>query len=289
MNSPKISIIVPVYKVEKYLRRCLDSILAQTFSDWECILIDDGSPDDSGKICDEYVEKDERFRVFHQENRGVSAARNKGLDEVRGEWIGFVDSDDWVSNDYFTIDYENTDVIQKKIYGTKDYSQQNISQNEYYYFFVEKRRNTIWDKIFHIDIISNKRFDVSVKIGEDFLFLLSLTPNIKKYSFSNTGYYCYENNENSAMHSIKNALERMIVIENNIEHINNIIQEPLYFKESIIYKTYLRFFIQNKSILTIPQKKLLKKMIDNFKFNYLKYLSLCSKLKTYYYLLCATI
>ena len=79
MNSPKISIIVPVYKAEKYLRRCLDSIVAQTFTDWECILIDDGSPDNSGKICDEYAVKDGRFRVFHQENAGVSAARNKGL------------------------------------------------------------------------------------------------------------------------------------------------------------------------------------------------------------------
>ena len=75
MESPKISIIVPVYKVEQYLHKCLDSILAQTFTDWECILIDDGSPDNSGAICDEYAQQDSRFRVIHQENKGVSAAR----------------------------------------------------------------------------------------------------------------------------------------------------------------------------------------------------------------------
>lgn len=95
---PVISIIVPVYKVEKYLHRCLDSIIHQTFTDWECILVDDGSPDSSGKICDEYAEKDKRFRVFHQENAGVSAARNKGLDEAKGEYVNFVDSDDWIDS-----------------------------------------------------------------------------------------------------------------------------------------------------------------------------------------------
>lgn len=110
---PKISIIVPVYKVEKYLHRCLDSIVAQTFTDWECILVDDGSPDGSGKICDEYAEKDGRFKVFHQENQGVSAARNKGLDNAKGEWIGFVDSDDWVSKEYFQIDYPKSYIIRK--------------------------------------------------------------------------------------------------------------------------------------------------------------------------------
>lgn len=110
---PKISIIVPVYKVEKYLHRCLDSIVAQNFTDWECILVDDGSPDGSGKICDEYAEKDGRFKVFHQENQRVSAARNKGLDNAKGEWIGFVDSDDWVSKDYFQIDYPKSYIIRK--------------------------------------------------------------------------------------------------------------------------------------------------------------------------------
>ena len=95
-NMPVISIIVPVYNVEKYLHRCIDSILAQTFPDFECILIDDGSPDNCPAICDEYAEKDGRIIVIHQKNAGVSAARNTGLDKASGEWIGFVDSDDWL-------------------------------------------------------------------------------------------------------------------------------------------------------------------------------------------------
>lgn len=93
-----ISIIIPVYKAENYLRQCLDSILQQTYTDWEALLIDDGSPDNSGSICDEYAEKDARFKVFHIPNGGVSNARNVGLDHAQGEYVMFIDSDDWIDN-----------------------------------------------------------------------------------------------------------------------------------------------------------------------------------------------
>lgn len=96
MNMPKVSIIVPVYKAEGYLHRCVDSILAQTFTDWELLLIDDGSPDRSGEICDEYAQKDSRVRVIHKENGGVSSARQRGQDEACGEYTIHVDPDDWV-------------------------------------------------------------------------------------------------------------------------------------------------------------------------------------------------
>ena len=100
-TPPKISVIVPVYKVEKYLPECIESVLAQTFTDFELILVDDGSPDNSGKICDDYATRDSRIRVFHKENGGVSSARNLGLDNARGEWIGFVDPDDWIEPDMY--------------------------------------------------------------------------------------------------------------------------------------------------------------------------------------------
>ena len=100
---PQISVIVPVYKVEKYLHECVDSILAQTFRDFELILVDDGSPDNCGAICDEFAAKDPRFRVFHIPNGGVSHARNVGLDAARGEYITFIDSDDLVDCRYLEI------------------------------------------------------------------------------------------------------------------------------------------------------------------------------------------
>ena len=93
-NRPEISIIVPVYRVEKYLNDCIDSILAQTFADFELILVDDGSPDSCPALCDAAAARDSRIRVIHQKNRGLSGARNAGLDAAEGEWIAFVDSDD---------------------------------------------------------------------------------------------------------------------------------------------------------------------------------------------------
>ena len=100
---PELSIIVPVYKVEKYLPKCIDSIQTQTFSDFELILIDDGSPDRCGEICDEYAAKDSRIVVIHQNNAGVSAARNAGLDIAKGTYIGFVDSDDWIEPNMYQL------------------------------------------------------------------------------------------------------------------------------------------------------------------------------------------
>lgn len=99
----KVSVIIPVYNTARYLPACLDSILSQTFQDFECILIDDGSTDDAGAICDDYAAKDPRFRGFHGENGGVSAARNKGVEQAQGDWICYVDSDDTVSPLYLQV------------------------------------------------------------------------------------------------------------------------------------------------------------------------------------------
>ena len=100
-QSPCVSVIVPVYKVAAYLPRCVDSILAQTWRNLEIILVDDGSPDECGSICDVYAEKDPRIRVIHKENGGLSSARNAGLDTASGEYIGFVDSDDWIEPEMY--------------------------------------------------------------------------------------------------------------------------------------------------------------------------------------------
>ena len=102
-----ISIIIPVYNVEKYLRRCIDSVLGQTYDKLEIILVDDGSTDNSGRICDEYREKDQRIIVIHKENGGLSEARNFGIEKRSGEYISFVDSDDWIEGDYVELLYRS--------------------------------------------------------------------------------------------------------------------------------------------------------------------------------------
>ena len=111
-SNPLVSVIIPVYNVEKYLRRCLDSVLAQTYTNFEAILVDDGSTDDSGAICDEYAARDNRFVVIHKQNEGVSIARLTAFEHSKGEFITFIDSDDSINFNY--IDHLQSQITSKK-------------------------------------------------------------------------------------------------------------------------------------------------------------------------------
>jgi len=166
-----ISVIVPVYNVEPYVRKCLDSVINQTYRDLEILVIDDGSTDGSGKICDEYAGKDERIKIFHTENRGLSAARNLGLDEAQGEWIGFVDSDDWIEPDMYEVllkraEESEADVVECGVY--KEYSDRTVERKreECQYSGTEavnlllqcKLSNAVWNKLWKNDCFSSIRF-----------------------------------------------------------------------------------------------------------------------------------
>ena len=140
--SKMVSVIIPVYKVENYIRECVDSVLAQTYTDLEIILVDDGSPDNCGQICDEYAARDSRVRVIHKENGGLSDARNAGLDIARGKYIYFVDSDDYIKKE--AVEYlvkrceqENADIVYcnaETVYEDfedQDYTEELIRKNNY--------------------------------------------------------------------------------------------------------------------------------------------------------------
>lgn len=180
-----ISIIVPVYKAEKYLHRCVDSILAQSYSDFELLLIDDGSKDSSGEICDEYAAKDFRVRVFHKENGGVSSARNIGLENAKGEWVTFCDADDYVTSDwldsYREVMHENVDLaIQGYYIIDKDKTIKKKLSQSIGYAVDEKRRliailmtqgvyGYLWVKLFRRQIIEDNHisFDTNSTFRED--------------------------------------------------------------------------------------------------------------------------
>ncbi len=166
-----ISIIVPVYKVEPYLRQCVDSILEQTYRDIEVLLIDDGSPDNCGEICDEYGRKDQRVRVFHTDNRGLSAARNLGLREAQGEYIGFVDSDDWIEPDMYEvllrrIQETESDITTCAFWVDFITFSQTVKIPEANYKGTEsiealldrKISNHVWNKLYHKDLFASTSF-----------------------------------------------------------------------------------------------------------------------------------
>ena len=210
-KNPLISVIIPVYNTEKYLRRCIDSVLAQTYTDFELLLIDDGSKDSSGIICDEYAAQDARVKVFHKENGGVSSARNVGLDHAQGEWITFVDSDDevkpnWLDLFCMQISYGVELVSQGMIFNNSRSSKLigEIKVRGFTYIgglyksmdfmYQESLVGYLVIKAFKREIIekNNIRFNVAYNYQEDEEFFLRYCIYINKVSsISDSGYIYY--------------------------------------------------------------------------------------------------
>ena len=214
-----ISVIVPVYNVELYLRKCLDSIVNQTYRDIEILVIDDGSIDGCGRICDEYAEKDGRIRVFHTENRGLSCARNLGLDNAHGEWIGFVDSDDWIEMDM----YENAingigdaDILCfQKTEGT-------YSGLEALYMFINNEISAfIWKKLYRKELFENISFPDG-RISEDRATIYLLLHKAKTVRCKNIHGYHYAIRQGSITrtHNLKNIFDYYLAVKEQYSYCN---------------------------------------------------------------------
>lgn len=200
-----ISIIVPIYKAERYMRHCLDSLRNQSYSNWECILVDDGSPDESGNICDEYALKDRRFKVVHKENRGVSAARQTGIDVATGQYVIHADPDDWVEPDWLKnfadcihrihADIIFSDYYKDTIYNSK-YVTQDLSGLSSYSIINRlinyKAWGTTWAYMVNIDFVRRNKicFLPNMSLWEDQYFTLCvLLANPKVAYIHKAGYH----------------------------------------------------------------------------------------------------
>lgn len=211
---PQISVIVPVYKVEKYLHECVDSILAQTFRDFELILVDDGSPDNCGAICDEYAAKDSRIRVIHQENQGVSAARNAALDAAKGEFIAFVDSDDVVNVHYLEVLLsgmdKDTDIVScsfsvwsiNPVERLADIGEVNFVKYDAVSAIIALYGNsnnlyvTPWGKLYRTETIGEIRFPVG-RIHEDQCVIPLICYRARNIACCNQNMYYYRSQPDS--------------------------------------------------------------------------------------------
>ena len=206
-----VSIIVPVYKAEKYLPRCLESIKKQTLTDFECILIDDGSPDSSGKICDDVVSEDSRFSVVHLENGGVSRARNEGIRRAKGTYIGFVDSDDWIEANMFETLYSdaiknNSDVSICGVFGEEGSSESILlfgKEAIVTLYSEDGFQGYSWNKLIRNSLISQVLYDEKLKCYEDINMLHRLFRICRSVIWHNVPLYHYEKNESSVTSSYK--------------------------------------------------------------------------------------
>lgn len=204
-----ISIIVPVYNAQKYIKRCVESIVNQSYQKWELILIDDGSKDESSLICDELKQTDSRIHVVHTVNQGASAARNRGLDEAAGDYITFVDADDWVEPNHLEVLVNQIDsdvdlcinsFIADLYYGSRPYqykevkTQDNIESINAFFTILLQHSQFLWNKLFKSNIIKDNhiRFNTSISLGEDNIFILEYLNYIRGLSASSVCTYHYD-------------------------------------------------------------------------------------------------
>lgn len=226
---PNISVIVPVYKVEPFLRRCVDSILCQSYPDFDLILVDDGSPDSCGAICDEYAAKDSRIHVIHQKNGGLSAARNTGIDwsfaNSSSRWLAFVDSDDWIHPEYLKTLFTTAEETLCKIsvcgfFRTsgepfseeQDLSVQCMSADDYYCGSIHEGLTAVaWNKLYHKSLFKQLRYPIG-KLHEDEFTTYQAIYAAGKIAVTPMRLYAYYQNPDGIMRSRWNP-RRMHMLE----------------------------------------------------------------------------
>ena len=241
MTQGLIGIIVPVYKVEKFIAECIESILAQTYTNFRLILVDDGSPDNAGKICDEYAKKDSRTTVIHQKNAGVTRARARGVEEAYDcEFITFVDGDDTISHDYLTALY-NAINIDTDIVINGNFVLEKISSNDYIKLLIKGDASITLGpvcKLFRKELFNVNTFDVprDIVVGEDMLMNIRLAFSSQKdiiAVINEPSMYYYRPNECSITHSFKSTPEYEHIFQ---QHLSNSIpqdEKKKYFKYTI--------------------------------------------------------
>lgn len=290
ITVPKISVIVPIYKVEEYLKRAVDSILQQTFSDLEIILVDDGSPDNCGLMCEEYAKIDSRIKVVHKTNGGLSSARNAGLDVATGEYIGFVDSDDWIHPqmyeylykcatkydlDITTCRFEKTNVFNPQNYtkydGFATYEVhdslkflKNLNLDIFYQY-----SPSVCTKLYKKEVFDNLRFEEG-KLFEDTIIMIPTFLKASKIGYTDKVFYYYFQNRQG---SIMNYDFTPKYFTASIQHVYLSLRNSNAIEASYIFEQhYLRELMKmyNKVLYKYPifKKDFNKFLADNKKITY---------------------
>lgn len=257
-NIPLVSIIVPVYNIEKYISKCIKSVLSQTFKDWELILVDDGSTDNSGKICDEYALKDNRIKVIHKENEGVTATRDKGVKEAQGEFLFFIDGDDYITdnalellinkqkeNDADLVRGSICNINENRIITKENINPQNINNIETWIkYIIENSVAYIVNCIFKTKLYKESiNIPNDVVVREDTLTSLQYGLKVQNICSIQEITYFYVQRNNSVMHSINKNPQKEYL--GYIRYIEEIIK---------LYNSYLK--INNKYISNILEKEI---------------------------------
>lgn len=213
MSNPLVSILIPVYNVEAFLPQCLDSVIGQTYQNLQIVLIDDGSTDKSWQIMQEYIQKDNRMEIYHQDNAGVATTRNHLLDKIKGEYFLFIDSDDWIESDMveFLISKQeesNADLVMCENVINDALVSGNFTQKillrhqaiERFLYHIEFR-GSLWNKLIKTNLLSNCKFQSGISLGEDALFCWHILQYVTTVLMTDRQLYHYRMNNESICHS----------------------------------------------------------------------------------------
>ena len=286
MKTVKISVIVPIFRIEKYLPKCIDSLLNQTFSDFELILVDDGSPDNCPKICDDYAKIDARIKVIHKKNGGLVSARKEGLKNAAGTYITFVDGDDWVDEFYLDILFNlaelndadlvvtghfrefngKIETIKPKMVGVYDEKELKSKILPYAIYngeFCEHGISTyVWNKLFKTELLCDVLFDVPNEIimGEDAAITFSYLTISKSLVISSTPLYYYRQRHDSIVKSIENPKTEYYRLGLLMNYLQSKLQKVLNeknIKEQITYYLYSQILVRSGGLIYDEEGKLI--------------------------------
>lgn len=290
-ETNKISVIIPIYNVEEYLSKCLDSVINQTYTNLEIICVNDGSPDNCQQILEEYKSKDKRIIVIEQENGGVSIARNRALEVVTGDYIAFIDPDDWIELDFYEtaikkLKEHNADIFCGGIfdeYEDRTVKRENklpvkeviTDKNEFllYAFKRDYYRNFgafLWNKVFKAGLFENVKFDETLFVGEDIVVFTVVALKANKFAYTYTAYYHYLQRATSALHSVN--LEKRETILTSYDLMLNLLSQYSISEEIAIWqKRFRTFHASNLAEIAIAQNDV--ERLGNYQNEIKKYLS----------------
>ena len=291
-EEPLISVIVPVYNVEKYLDKCVGSIVNQTYKNLEIILVDDGSPDNCPKMCDDWARKDKRIKVIHKKHGGVSDARNKGIEIASGEYIGFVDSDDYVEKNYIFVLYDLVkrynvmlavadnyiEYMDGCIFNNSTYEEYETNPEKFFYkmlWGIRDLDNGPWTKLYKKDLFNNIRFPVE-KNYEDTATLYKIVDKCDKIAIKSVPIYHYMKRKDSITQGKFNKKKLELIdatyqlttyIRNKYKNLNNACDRKLLWSYFSVLSQYVVSKTKDKNI----EKRLFEYIKKNrwkvFKFN----------------------
>ena len=281
VNHGSIGVIVPVYKVEKYIAECIESILVQTYTNFRLILVDDGTPDNAGKICDEFAKKDSRITVIHQENAGVTRARARGVEEANDcEFIMFVDADDTITNNALgtlhSLTNDNIDIVFSAIDESYLPPKDNFTNKEYRHSAVKNEYyiGAACGKLIKRTLLDDFVFAIPdcIKVHEDTVMNIRIAFNAKNYiSFCKKRIYNYRGNTESVMHTFKKDLEYERLLHEHVIASIPVHERDLYIKDTIPYRLtqWRKVYMYKYDVVDMKHEKFYKDLccdIKKYKF-----------------------